>query len=79
VSIIPFTGAARFDKMSDSMKASKRRFILFAAFLVAGAAGLLRFSQGVRNVDALGLFASGAIFGASLAGVLGARRERAAE
>jgi hypothetical protein len=40
-----------------------------------GAVGLLRFSHGVRTVDALGLFASGATFGAALAGVLGARKE----
>ena len=59
------------------MKASKRRVIIFAALLAFGATGLLRFSHGVRTVDALGLFASGATFGASLAGVLGARRESA--
>ena len=57
------------------MKPSKQpRVIFFAALLVFGATGLLRFSHGVRNVDALGLFASGAVFGASLAGVLDARR-----
>ena len=61
------------------MKPSHPRFIRFAALLAFGATGLLRFSHGVRNVDALGLFASGAMFGASLAGFLGARRARSAE
>ncbi len=41
-------------------------FVLF----VLGATGLFRFSQDVRTVDVIGLFASGMVCGAALVGIV---------
>ena len=48
-------------------------FIIMFLFSILG---LWQFSQAVRSVDVVGLFASGALAGAALAGFLIARNKR---
>jgi hypothetical protein len=45
-------------------------------FLFFGSIGVARFSQNVRSVDAVGLFASGMACGAAVFGFIGALRAR---
>lgn len=47
-----------------------------ALMIVFAAIGLTLFTENVRNVQILGLFASGAVFGASLATIIGVVRAR---
>ena len=44
--------------------------------LIVSMAGIARFSQGLRLVDTIGLLASGALAGASLAAFAAGRRRR---
>jgi hypothetical protein len=50
-----------------------------AMMIVFSAVGLTMFTENVRNVQILGLFASGAVFGVSLARIVAALRERRKE
>lgn len=46
---------------------------VFIVMLLLAFVGLWQFSPGVRSVDIVGLFASGALAGAAVAGFLAAR------
>jgi len=52
---------------------NKRTPVLFILFFFS-MLGLWQFSDGVRTVDIVGLFASGALLGAAIAGWFVARR-----
>jgi hypothetical protein len=52
----------------------RRSYILPFVLLIVALAGILRFSQGFRLVDTLGMLASGVLAGAALAAI--ARRRR---
>jgi len=45
-------------------------------FLMIGILGLVRFSDGVRSVDVVGLFASGLVTGVALMQLIGMFRSR---
>jgi hypothetical protein len=47
---------------------------IFLALLVVALVSIARFSKNVRNVDAVGLVASGVIVGSCAMGLLGPRR-----
>jgi hypothetical protein len=51
-----------------------RTTVTFIILFVFSMLGLTQFSDGVRSVDIVGLFASGALAGAALAGFLITRR-----
>jgi hypothetical protein len=48
---------------------------LFVVFILIAFLGFWQFSQGVRSVDVIGLFASGMLAGAALTGLLLERRQ----
>jgi ABC-type uncharacterized transport system permease subunit len=50
-----------------------------AMMIVFAAIGLTQFTENVRNVQILGLFASGAVFGVSFATIIAALRARRKE
>ena len=54
---------------------NKRSPVLFILFLFS-LFGLWQFSQGVRSVDIVGLFASGALAGAAIAGFFMSRNSK---
>ena len=47
-----------------------------ALMVVFGAVGLTQFTENVRTVQIVGLFASGAVFGVSLASIISALRTK---
>ena len=53
----------------------RRRLAVSIVLLVIGLGGVTRFSRGLRNVDTIGLFASGVIAGAALAELAAVRRK----
>ena len=55
---------------------SNKRSPMFFILLLFSVAGLWQFSQGVRSVDVVGLFASGALAGAAIAGFFMARNSK---
>ncbi|MBN8581853.1 MAG: hypothetical protein J0L96_14385 [Anaerolineae bacterium] len=52
---------------------TKNRSVMII-FIVLAAAGLWQFSSGVRTVDVVGLFASGALAGAAISNFFMARK-----
>jgi site-specific recombinase len=50
-----------------------------ALMVVFGAVGLTMFTENVRTVQILGLFASGVVFGVSLAAIISAYRSKQAK
>jgi len=58
--------------MEKIMNTKKRSVMII--FIVLAAAGLWQFSSGVRTVDVVGLFASGALAGAAISSFFMARK-----
>jgi hypothetical protein len=54
----------------------RKHFIQPVVMLVIALSGVGRFSRGVRNVDVLGLFASGMLAGTSITRVITAWKDR---
>jgi hypothetical protein len=54
----------------------KLRGMNIAFIIVFGMIGLTQFTENVRTVQVLGLFASGAVVGAALYGLLATRRAK---
>jgi len=48
---------------------------IFISMFLFSLLGLWQFSQGMRSVDIIGLFASGALAGAAVAGFFSARKK----
>lgn len=55
---------------------NSRKPAVYVVFILIAFLGFWQFSQGIRSVDVVGLFASGALAGAALTGMLLARRQQ---
>lgn len=54
----------------------RRPYALPLVLLIVALAGIVTFSRGLRSIDTIGLLASGAVAGASLAAIAAARRRK---
>jgi hypothetical protein len=54
---------------------SNKRMPIFFILILFSIAGLWQFSSGVRSVDVVGLFASGALLGAAMTGFIMTRNK----
>jgi hypothetical protein len=63
------------NKPKEKIMSNKRMRVLFILFLFS-MLDLWQFSEGVRSVDIVGLFASGALSGAAVAGLFMARNSK---